>query len=109
MTTEFNYKAPSAGNRYLILSDLEQEYPEGPLKVTGIEERTSAAGTKFPVLKLEAEDGTDYEASAWERDVKPCLHEYGTNPLKWGRVRFQRGAKRYVIVPVDDVKVQNVG
>jgi len=98
------------GYRYIILSDMEQEIPNGPLKVKACEMREAAGGKKYPVLRLEDEDGNEFILSAWKRDVRRCIQEWGGNPLSWGYITLKRGATRIDIFPSEPqpVKVEDI-
>lgn len=71
------------GNRFLILTDLTQEVPTGPLLVVREEMRKNYAGKEYPVLTVEDESGELYDVAAWERDVKRVIAEFGKDTAGW--------------------------
>lgn len=95
------YNDNVSDSRFLILSDMEQEMPSGRCKVTGAEKRRSNSGKEFPVLTLEDNDGNEYQVSAWQRDVRDCVKQWGVkvHPKDWGYVEFKKVGNRYTIVP----------
>lgn len=94
------------GNRYLILSDVEQVMPATRCKVTAAKMETStSSGKTFPILEMEDEEGNQYRVCAWKRDVTKCLKQWGgVPPTDWGFVSFisAQGGKRYEIAPSSD-------
>jgi len=105
------YNDNVSGTRFLILSDMEQTMPATRCKVTDAKKRTSNTGKEFPVLTITDADGNDYDVSAWQRDVKDCITQWGNkNPKDWGFVGFRKIGNRYTIVPHADqsVEVENV-
>lgn len=98
---EFVYDDAPTGSRFLILNDLTQEFPTEPLKVVSAIEREASGGKKYPVLTLEAPDGSTYDVAAWPRDVKECIEEFGGKPTSWGKVRVARGSTRMKLVPAE--------
>lgn len=98
MENEFVYDDAPTG-RFIILSDLKQEFPTGPLTVKSASEKKNAGGKTYPVLVLEDEAGVLYEVAAWPRDVKACIAEFGGKPTTWGPVVVARGLSRAALVP----------
>lgn len=108
-TEGFEFDEPSSG-RFLILSDAQQQYPEGTLTVVKVEKRQKGEGRVYPVLHLKAEDGGVYQCCAFTRDVAACIKQYGKNPANWRGVKFQKskdGARRE-IVPSEPLEVQDI-
>lgn len=100
MAEESFYNDVSDGERFLILSDLQQEVPTGALKVVAREMRTTAStGKTYPVIVVEGDSGDRYSIAAWPRDCKACIRQWGGEPLQWGSFELRRGASRYELVP----------
>lgn len=78
--------------------------PDGNLKVETAEMRKNSSGVEFPVLQLTDEDGNKYDCSAWARDVRACINEYGKEPTSWGAVRvaLNTSKTRYELVPAKE-------
>lgn len=93
-----------SGGRYLILNDANQQMPTERLKVRGAEMRKTNAGNDYPVLLLQGEDGNEYAASAWPRDVEQCIRQWNNDPELWGYVAIVKNGNRYAIVPAPDQK-----
>jgi hypothetical protein len=100
-TAESFYSDNTGGERYIILSDMEQVMPSTRCKVTGAVKRKSSSGKEFPVLTIEDTEGNSYSVSAWARDVAACIKQWGTgNPVgSWGYIGFEKKANRYRLIP----------
>ena len=101
MSDNFFDEPKTEKRRFLILSDLKQEMPNSRLKVIDKTKRTSMQGKEYKVLILCDEEGTEYEASAWERDVVRCIQEWGTNPDNWGYLTLEKhpSGNRFLFAP----------
>jgi len=108
------YEFEETAQRYLILGDPKQDFPNGPLRVKKVEAKTSASGKTFPVLTLEDAKGNSYDCAAFPRDVQPCVKEWGKKPSAWGAVEFTivKGTTRRCIIPCDqqpEIEEQPIG
>jgi len=100
------FEETKPGERWVILSDKDQQLPTD-LKVTGGEVRKTADGKPLKVLLLRAPDGSNFVLSAWSRDVRKCVDEWGTNPMDWGKLSFIFDIlrNRWALLPSDDQSV----
>lgn len=96
----FNYTGDSTTERWLILSDLEQDFPSEDFTVEEAKEATTNSGKTMPVLILKGiESGDIVRICAWKRDVLACISQYGVNPEQWDKVGFVKKGNRYVLEP----------
>lgn len=96
----FEYTSDSTENRWLILNDVEQDFPTEEFEVEEAKEVTSQAGKKMPVLVLKGlESGDTVQVCAWKRDVIDCIKQYGGNAEQWDKVAFEKKGRRYILVP----------
>ena len=96
----FEYTSDSTSDRWLILSDVEQDMPTEDFKVTEATEKKSQGGKAMPILILKGEESGDVvQICAWKRDVIDCIKQYGGKPETWGKVGFERKGNRYLLKP----------
>jgi hypothetical protein len=90
--------------RYVILNDIKQDVPKGPLRVTDRAMRKTADGREYPVIMADDEHGNGFIISAWPRDVRGCIEQWGGEPKDWGQIRIElaRGGMRYCVVPAGE-------
>jgi len=105
------FEETKAGERWVILSDKDQKLP-ADLKVIGGEMRKTNDGKPLKVLCLKSPDGQQFVLSAWSRDVRKCVDEWGTNPMTWGFVSFvyDSARGRWMLLPSDPqpIKVEKI-
>lgn len=89
----------TSAERWLILSDKNQQFPKNSLTVDWAGERKTQAGKTIPVMILVDEDAEKYVICAWKRDVLACINEYGTDTEQWDCVKFESKAGRMQLVP----------
>lgn len=94
------YSESTNDSRWLILNDLEQDFPEEDFEIENSEERQTANGKTMPVLTLKGVDtGATVQVCAWKRDVSKCVKQYGANVDQWDLVGFEKNKNRYELVP----------
>jgi len=106
---EFSYDDDNLGGngeRYIIMSDVKQQIPRRPLRVTKTELRMGRTGKEYPVLTLQDADGNNVACAAWKRDVSMCIKEWGKNPILWGDVEIVVKGKRLELWPCDEQRVE---
>lgn len=100
MATINELLSPKAGERYIILSEKQQEMPERfRIKKFGIKD--SGTGKQYVELDCVDEDGSKLKVSVFQRDVKLCVQQWGTNPDNWGYMKFvlNMTGNRYYLAP----------
>lgn len=107
----FEYTSDSTSERWLILSDTSQEWPEEDFTVEEAKEATTSNGKTMPVLILKGcESGDVVRICAWKRDVLDCIKQYGGHPEQWDKVGFKKKNNRYILEPRGmQVKTEDVG
>jgi len=100
MATVNELFAPKAGDRYIVLGEKEQELPER-FKVSSYAVKESGSGKQYVELKCLDNDGTKLMIAVFQRDVKKCVEQWGTNPDNWGWIQFTLNmtANRYFLEP----------
>lgn len=94
------YSESTSDSRWLILNDLEQDFPEEDFEIESSDERTTASGKTMPVLTLKGiETGTTVQVCAWKRDVSKCVKQYGANVDQWDKIGFEKNKNRFELVP----------
>lgn len=102
MTESFYDTNGMNDERFLILSDLTQEIPDSRLKITGRELRKNAQGKEYPVIMCHDKDGNKYVISAWKRDVRALIQEWGGEPLNWGYFEIHKAGNRFTLAVAKD-------
>lgn len=99
--------------RSIALWQMDQTFPTGPLRVLDSGEQKNAQGKTTPFIDVEDEQGTRFQIiGAWDRDVRACVKEWGTNSDNWKGSSLEivkdKTAGRLNLRPVDKQPLQNV-
>lgn len=95
--------APKAGDRYIVLGEKDQELPKR-CRVYDYNIKESASGKQYVELKCVDDDEVKLTVSVFQRDVKRCVSQWGTDPKNWGYMQFTMtpGGNRYYLEPALD-------
>jgi hypothetical protein len=100
MATVNELFAPKAGDRYIVLGEKEQELPQR-FRVSEFKVKESGSGKQYVELKCLDDAGVKLMIAVFQRDVKKCVEQWGTDPTNWQWIQFTLNmtANRYFLEP----------
>lgn len=103
MATIHDIFAPKASDRYIVLGEKTQELPSR-IRVLEYAVKESSSGKQYVELKCEDDEGSKCVVSVFQRDVKQCVGQWGSDPNNWGWMKFTLNmtGNRYFLEPAAD-------